>query len=377
MTLNLATVRILILFQLMLVGLNANAEATYHWKLKSIDKNTSEPISGVLFDFIFFDKKENNNKTQDQCNTDSSGSCDVKAVVSSSIFTGSGVEADFSIKKDGYSTAYTFETEKIDTYHRILTVKLISTSNGKASPIKTWSLNDGPSLDSYISKKPIPISELTQLNSINLPERGKFESDEQYKNRKENALSIVISAPIPINNEKICPTSYDHKTGIYSVRGCLVFSDKGYLSTKSENGPSFTLANAFDSRQIRKVLTNTYSMVNSPGFIWSADFKISPQEAEILDADLMSAIEVQSIRLMSTCKICESRKAEDALSGIISSAGTLTGKSISNLNVWKNDAFKSGVLEEEWDYTVEPKNIYKYYIYRKSDQRVLFEMLVN
>jgi len=260
MTMNLVTIRILIAFQLMIVGLSANAEAIYHWKLKSIDKTTSAPISGVLFDFVFFDKKENNKQTKDQCSTDLNGICDVKTAVSSSIFTGSSVEADFSIKKDGYSTTYTFETEKIDTYHRILTVKLISTSNGKSSPIKNWSLNEGPSLDSFISKKPIPISELTLSNSTNSPERGKFESDEQYKTRKESALSVVISAPIPVHHEKLCPTSYDHKTGIYSVRACLVFSDKGYLSTKSENGPSFTLANAFDSRQIRKNLTNTYSI---------------------------------------------------------------------------------------------------------------------
>jgi hypothetical protein len=374
---NSVIIRILIAIQLLIVGVSANAEATYHWKLKSIDKNTSEPISGVQFDFVFFDKKENNKKTQDQCVTDLNGSCDVKSVVSSSVFTGSSVEADFSVKKDGYSTTYTFDTEKIDTYHRILTVKLISASNGKLSPIKNWSLNDGPLLDSYISKKPIPISELTQSNSTNLPERGKFESDEQYRARKESALSVVISAPIPVHHEKICPTSYDHKTGIYSVRACLVFSDKGYLSIKSENGSSFTLANAFDSRQIRKKLINTYSMVNSSGFIWSADFKISPQEAEILEADLMSAIEVQSIKFTSTCSICESRKTEDALSSVITSAGALTGKSVANLNGWKDEAFKSGVVEEGWDYTVEPKNIYKYYIYRKSDQRVIFEMLVN
>jgi hypothetical protein len=47
-------------------------------------------------------------------------------------------------------------------------------------------------------------------------------------------------------------------------------------------------------------------MINSSGFMWSADFKISSQEAEALDKDLMSAAEVQEVRLMKTCSIINS-----------------------------------------------------------------------
>lgn len=247
----------------------------------------------------------------------------------------------------------------------------------KMPPGRSWPLGEGPLLSTY----PLPAAESIEVaaqasSSTNTTSaRGKFESEEDYQKRAQLPSTRFIVIPVPTDNEARCKTSYNHGSSTYSIQQCNIISSTIPVTRNTVEGKPLILANAYDRREIKRRETNTYRM--DAAFTWSADYKIAPNDAAALDTDLLLGIEVQGLSSGKICDLCQSRNYNDTLSSMASSLATLSGSRQPVENNWKDDAFRTGVIDEDWNYTLRPAKVIRYIVFRKSDQRILFERSAN
>jgi len=238
---------------------------------------------------------------------------------------------------------------------------------------KYWEIYEAPLLTDLIKFKPETIDLIAQKPEQTPAQRSKFETDEEYKNRQLIPQDpYFMSFPLNTNEIGKCTSDYNHASGMYIIEKCVIFSEKKPILTLQETGEKFSLANAFDRRDIEKIIHKNFIIISD--MTWNGKYKISRDEAAKLDSELMVAILFLRKTISIQCDICNSRDRLDASNDLINAISKATGKptAIKN-NGWKDQAFKEGKLEEFWDYKIKPENITKIFVYRNSDLRVIYE----
>lgn len=351
----------------------ALANEDYRWRAKAIDSVTKAPIEGALVEVVVTDRRDNNKELYSKCTTDVAGACDIKVKVSSSIWSGTSIFYKISVSKDGYSKAATRQEEKISNFDWALLLRLspIAPPLGMATQTRSWAVNEGPEIGAHTRLAPRSISEVFGGNNEPRKDRGKFETEEAFQARRQLAERYLLTAPI---NPLLCPSTYSHQLGVYSVNGCVIFAQNTPLIEKSEEGAPMTLSNAYDSRRIKRIMNTKYSLSDTSGVSWSAEFKLGAKDAEALDSDLMMAIEVEGLQLASTCSLCDQRERDELVDKTVSLLNAMTKSPSPRKSGWMDEAFRSGAIVEDWDRTAKPKRVVKYFIYQKSTQKLLYEL---
>src|SRR5471030_285718 len=238
---------------------------------------------------------------------------------------------------------------------------------------KYWEIYEAPLLTDLIKFKPETIDLIAQKPEQTPAQRSKFETDEEYKNRQLIPQDpYFMSFPLNTNEIGKCTSDYNHASGMYIIEKCVIFSEKKPILTLQETGEKFSLANAFDRRDIEKIIHKNFIIISD--MTWNGKYKISRDEAAKLDSELMVAILFLRKTISIQCDICNSRDRLDASNDLINAISKATGKqtAIKN-NGWKDQAFKEGKQEEFWDYKIKPENITKIFVYRNSDLRFIYE----
>ncbi len=352
----------------------ACASHDYVWNAIAIDAQTKSPIEGVEIEILVIDKNDNDKKITSLCKTGTSGKCTLKASVDGGLFSGSSITYNFSIKKEGYSPTFIRYAKALSAKEEETTFRIASLTGPTNN--KAWGLGEGPTINALTELQPRTIFDLFE-KGISAPskERGKFETEEEFKARSAATGKTLIVAPLSLaDSQTACRSSYDHKSQSYSIAGCLIFNE-GIAAIKTTEGESFKLSNAYDSRQIKRVLRNKYSFRNLSGASWTVRYTLSPKDSEALESDLWVAVVTEGTSLSSECSTCKLRDLVDSADKLSESLSALTGKSRSSgtSNGWKDDAFRTGAVEEFWERVVTVKASKRYYVYRMSDQKVLFE----
>lgn len=241
--------------------------------------------------------------------------------------------------------------------------------NSRIASGKHWPLGEGPLITAALPPMET-IKEAAKRSSSATPqlERGKFETEEDFKKRASSPSTRFLVMPLSTRNEGRCKTSYSHDSGTYQVIKCTVFDPAEVIADEQIDGKPLVLANAFDRREIRRVLHHQYRL--NASLNWKADYKLAVRDAEALDADLAAGIEVSGLAIQSKCSACDSRDRQDSLRSLSSALGAN-----SSAGTWRDEAFKTGVIDEDWTHVIQPTKILRYVIFRKSDQRILFERM--
>jgi hypothetical protein len=226
---------------------------------------------------------------------------------------------------------------------------------------KEWSVGQGPLLSELISLPQQSVVDVARAGQPVQPPKGKFETDEEYAKRiagRPRAVFIVV--PVITTKEQNCETRFDHAASKYIVSKCLPFLSGRVTEQVRTEGQPLRLANAFDSRTIKRIRDEKYYLQVSVG--WNQQFDVSREVAKELDGDLMAGVVIDEISYGTpTCRICAMRDLADSLSRNPSSGG------------WRNDAFKQGVIYEDWDYSIGALSVKRMVVFRKSDSRVLYD----
>jgi hypothetical protein len=145
---------------------------------------------------------------------------------------------------------------------------------------------------------------------------------------------------------------------------------------ETTDGEPIVLSNAFDQRKVRRVMYRQYQL--AAAISWSAEYKLSAQEAAALEPELLAGIEVAGLEVKAECSSCDMRDSMDKLDSLSESLASITGKRRQvNTNGWKDKAFKTGVVDEFWNYSLHPTKVVRFVVFRKSDRRVLYERIFN
>lgn len=238
---------------------------------------------------------------------------------------------------------------------------------------KFWEIHEAPLLSDLTKIASEPINVIAKKPDRASFVRSKFETDEEFMQRKASAQeSYFLAAPLATKDGGQCASRYDHTSGYYILQKCLMFSDIAPVLTLEEAGDKLSLANAYDKRDIQRVIYRNYSVVSD--LTWSGKYKLSRDEAAKLDSELMVGILFSKKISSARCNICESRELVDASSELADVLAKTSGRSSTKGNSgWRDQAFKEGKLEDSWDYRIVPKNISKIFVYRKTDMRVIYE----
>lgn len=250
-----------------------------------------------------------------------------------------------------------------------------STIKVKVVEENNWLMGQGPLISELINLPQQGIKEIA-LGSIKEPlSKGKFESDVEFESRKSKAQApVFLVVPIRTTKEDKCESVYDREKLSYSIANCLPFLASRIISSEEKYGSPLNLANAYDSRTIQRKIWTTYRVLAS--FDWHSEYKLSINEAKLLDEDLMAGIIILSPRTIKACDLCNSRDMQDSLAELSRSIAAVKGKSsVSSESGWRNIAFKEGEILERWDYAVESGGVKRVVIFRKSDQRVLSDKI--
>lgn len=370
--------RLIVAFFLCVGVVGVHAETSFGYHIIVIDKANGAPVEGAEIAFEFADPNQGNKIATDKCVTDAQGKCSATARVYSSFIVGGQVSAKFTARKNGYSPVFSRKARKIDDGNQEVTITLTALAllEQTSSRAQVWGLGEGPPLISRIFSKPKTLSELfASGGEATTPVRGKFEAEGDFTIRSLTSAKTVVAMQIAFDNSLFCASNYDHKSLTHVIEGCAVFPSNSVVQTTLDDSGSIVLSNAFDSRRIKIVREIKYQISGLSGFTWSAKFALSPREAEALESDLMAAAELEEFNLAKSCPACETRESSDRLDGALTSVGGVTGRSYNNTGNWKNEAFKLGAIREDWTYSITPRKVARYFVFRRSDGRVLYEML--
>jgi hypothetical protein len=250
---------------------------------------------------------------------------------------------------------------------------------------KSWELNNGPNLSEFSISEPVFIA--TYLKSLNNFQTGnvtrdKFETDEEFNNRTKKLASSFFYFDLPVNDASKCTSDFKHSESVYKV-SCKINSKNQPLLKFEEVGSSFVLSNAFDKREIKRTIIN---FINFPiDFDWNAEFKLDRELARMLNSDLaIGFINEGKVDINSSCELCESRDRQDASAKTLDNLNSLS-ESLSVISGrrrtytppakgWKDDAFREGVIIEDWTRKIGINSLKSIIIFRKSNNQVLFKL---
>lgn len=272
-------------------------------------------------------------------------------------------------------TLATESVDKILSSRTEIVKKIISGS--RVAGKRSWDIGAGPLIEVEAARQPKSILEVVDggaRSATGSVTRGKFESDKDYEARVANEAVLLFSTRLNLSNGSNCTSSYDHSASTYSIR-CNLLSGIG--DRIRSQGQTFVLANSFDAREIKRELMSTYSVTTQQESLWIADFKLSAREAETLDSDLMIAIEGIIESVESICGLCEDRKRLDRIDSISESLSGLKGDRRTVLSAWRQDAFKTGSVLEDWTHKIKMSNVLRVFVFRGSDRRLLHEETFN
>lgn len=351
----------------------AQAE-TWTWEAQAQDYKSKKPLEGVAVDVFVTDLKDGNKLSKSRCTTDANGQCKLSAVTSGGWLSGRGlIKNTFAVEKDGYSKVFSILEKNIgdSAYSVALGMSAIGSTN---SGTKSYPLFMGPTIGAHVGLQPIAISGLFSKGAVVSKEKSKFETEEAHTARISATDRYLVSESIKTNAEHGCLSTYDHQAQKYSIPSCQIFSVGVAVSIEKNIGDPMTLSNAYDSRKVTRQLENRYVFRNVDRFLWSESFQLPPGDAEAFDGDLRAAVEIEGVTLESQCLSCKTRDRSDSVDDLLESVAAVQNRSSARIPGWKDEAFKSGVLQELWVHTVSAKRVLRYFVYRASDQKVLFEM---
>jgi hypothetical protein len=264
------------------------------------------------------------------------------------------------------------------TFPRDAVVRKDIVLTGNMAPGKTWTIGQGPLLADYALPAAETLNEAAQRSNAAdaQPQRGKFETEEEYTKRAARPITRLLVLPVPAQDESRCKTEYDHALSIYKIRHCTVVNSTLPAASDTVEGTNLVLANAFDRREIKRRQHNKYML--QAAFNWAAEYQVPAAQAAALESDLMLGIEVNGLVSTKKCEICDMRELTDSMQDVSKSLASLTGnRRPAPDDGWKDKAFREGVLDEYWDYILRPTKIVRYVVFRKSDQRILFEQVAR
>lgn len=237
---------------------------------------------------------------------------------------------------------------------------------------KSYALGEGPTVMELAGLVAISIEQLSKKDTQSSTQRGKFETEEEYQARLKDIVGgYLIASKINTNDRANCLTEYNHAAGEYVATKCLALSETIPMATKTFEGESFQLANMVDSREIKRLVTERYYL--TANFIWNQTVKLSREDAQKLDDELMVGAVIGDFSITSECTECDSRKLRENLAGLAKSAGALSKRPTSTADIdWKKDAFLKGQISEGWTYSVKPSKVVMYLVFRRSDNRVIY-----
>lgn len=345
---------------------------SWNFDFQLSDARTKQPLSGVEVTVDVNDIAAGNKVTTITCSTNADGNCRANMETSGGWFSSAEINWKLKVKKDGYNSNFT-GTKSIKDQTNVI-YKLFLNPLVESVASKRWGLGEGPDLNVYTSLPSVSVKELEHGTSRSTG-RGKFESEEDWNKRKDSVGRTLIIVPLStrLNEPDHCSSKYDHLTGEYVVKECKIFSPYWIVLKGSELGTPIVLANAFDKREVKRSVTYSYNLTGDPGILWSASFRVNPKVAEELEGELFAAVEVPSFTVQKTCEECDARAKNNAVKGLMDSLTALQNRPRSDYPSWMDDAFKSGAVYENWNYLVTIPTPIRYFVFRKSDNKLLFE----
>lgn len=221
-----------------------------------------------------------------------------------------------------------------------------------------YTINQAPNLSDLIKIDPSTPKQVFDIYSNKRVPQGKFESDQDYKNRTQRSSDIFFMVfPLRITDSQ-CKSSYDRAKGFLNIVNCSPDQLFGPMYTEKKSGESIRLSNAFDSRVIEKQIIDNYKGFGSV-LMKDFQFNIPIENAKSFQEDLMFGVLMKVESVNKVCEDCQSR----ALSELVAQVGK--DKSVD----WKNTAFKSGVITETTTHNIFYKAI-EVYVFSKSSQKV-------
>lgn len=237
---------------------------------------------------------------------------------------------------------------------------------------KIWEINKGPSLQDYLKISPQSIVEISSISNIQDLKKSKFETDADFENRLASTnQDYLLTFDLDTDRKPECLSTYDHSKSTYEVKNCQLFSKDKPLFSEVVAGKSFTLANAFDKREISKKIINRYFFESDTTL--SFKLNISAAEAKKIDTDLAVGILFSEKSTKVNCEICKLRERNDAIDELAKSVSELAGKPSFKTSSWKDEAFKTGVLIDDTTYIVSPKKLKKLVVFNRTNNKILYE----
>lgn len=233
-----------------------------------------------------------------------------------------------------------------------------------------WGPAEAPLLTDLIALRPQSLDAIAILPDQLPVKRVKFESDAEYAARQSAVPDpYFMTTPFSTDETGTCKSAYDHASATYVIEKCGIFSPTKPVLTVQTTGTKLTLANAYQSREIERIVYRTFTVLSN--LTWQAKYKISRDEAVKLDSDLMVGMVFSKKSTSGECPICESRNAldssDDLMDRLAKKNGTVPSPG------WKDEALRDGKIAEAWHYAMKPIGISKIVVFRKSDSRVIYE----
>lgn len=239
--------------------------------------------------------------------------------------------------------------------------------------VKTWLPGQGPTVSELVGMTTIPLEDVPKFKFETLVVRDKFETDEEYKARLDKVKKgfLVVSA-LDASDSRNCQSAYDHAAGEYKISKCLALIGGVPLIKRRFEGEPVRLSNMYESRDIKRIVNEEYYMSSNVG--WNQALQLSREEAKNLDSDLMVGIAALEFNIGKKCRSCDIRAEDENMNDLANAAANLKSKKVVDPYTagWKKDAFLSGMIIDDWTFTIKPTKVERLVVYRRSDSRVIY-----
>lgn len=359
-----------LLLVLLSMSLNAVA-ADLQFNILLRDAKSNQPIDSAGISVEFIDNNDGDKSQLKECTTSSDGKCAVNASISGGFFSGYKFKWTTKINKKGYSPEYTGTYKKSGEIYNF-ELYLHKSEEG----YKYWNVGEGPSITQYTGLSPVQISSVLKAKpTSDSMEKGRFETEDEWRVRLANAKRKLIAIPLgdKLSKKSSCEVTYDHSKFEYSIKKCKVFTHGSIIEKTSKEGDPVVISNKMDRRSFTRIIEEEYVIDGGPGFVWSMNQKLSPSEAALLEKDLFAAVEVEDLSIVSrSCSKCDERDDSVRRSDMYESIGVLSGQKNGRLDTWMDEVFvRGGPVIEDWKYVVRLVKPSKYYIYSGSSRKLL------
>lgn len=251
--------------------------------------------------------------------------------------------------------------------------RMAELSGNAKGEVKTWLPGQGPTVSELVGLTTIPLEDVPKFKFEALAVRDKFETDEEYKARVDKVKKgVLIVSRLDVSDSRNCQSAYDHAAGEYRISKCLALIGGAPLLKRRFEGDPIRLSNMYESRDIKRVVNEEYYMSSNVG--WSQVIKLSREEAKSLDSDLMVGIAATELSTGKKCRSCDIRAEDENLNDLANAAANLKSMKVVDPHTaaWKKDAFLSGMIIDDWTFTIKPAKVERLVVYRRSDSRVIY-----